>query len=181
MRATIAIPPGLAYDCNEPFPIRPGDEADFLREIHAAVHGFALGTEELARRMRMPLDTLRQKANTNNPQHNFKPEELMRLVLCTSNAALVSKMASGSGCVIAQDLRGFDGDLMQAFVELQLNSAELMRQAADLHRDLESGKEFVSVHDENRVRYCVQEVMYSLMCLQKAVADRKRPAPKVEA
>lgn len=181
MRSTVSIPDALAYDCNESFPDRPEEEADLLQEIHATVHGFAGGTEELARRMKMPLETLRQKANVNNPQHNFRPAELMRLMRCSGNLAILGKLAQSVGCMVQNDRRTFDGDLLQAIAAVQLSFAELVRQVAHLQGDLANQRQdFATTHDENRVRYWAQEVQNDLMGLQAAVAGCKRPAPKAE-
>ena len=105
---------------------------DVLDVIHSTVHGFLPGTAVLAERMGMSRDVLQQKANRNNGQHVFHPQQLIDLMRQTGNAAVLHCVAEQLGYSVARSLPdGAVGDPVEAFMQLQCAMADFARAVAD--------------------------------------------------
>ncbi|SFE88521.1 hypothetical protein SAMN04489711_106263 [Paracidovorax wautersii] len=148
--------------------------ADLLEAIYQTVHTFLPGTKVLADALGMSVDVLRQKANRNNGQHVFHPQQLVALQRAAGNAAILHSMARALGYTVtrgAPDQSG--GDPVEAFMRFQLAVSEVVRAAADAM--LEPGH--VTTNQVRRVDYQVQDLHASGDALLAAVRGRLRPVP----
>lgn len=113
-------------------PDSPPEGQDVLDVIYRTVHGYPDGTAALALRMGIPLETLRQKANRNNPQHVFHPKQLLDLMYFTDNVALLHAMADAVGYVCTPAVPDqSDGDPVEAFMLQQRAQGEYSAAVAD--------------------------------------------------
>ena len=117
----------------------------------------------LAKRLRVPINSMRQKLNVNNSTHNFHPAQLMLLMRELDDVTILKHMAEFLGYVVHPDRRIFDGDLLDALTEVQVAVSGLLLQAATLHQDKVKGRvEYPTANDVNRVHYHAQEVQHAV-------------------
>lgn len=131
MLMTVSVPPHVAN-------VAEGGDADkpagqpVLDAIYNTVHGFPLGTQELAARMHLSRDVLQQKANRNNPQHVFHPQQLVDLMRETGSAEVLHVMAQELGYTVMRALPDQSGaDPVEAFMAVQAAFGDLVRAAGE--------------------------------------------------
>lgn len=179
MKATVSVPKNLAYVGGEAVPDRPPAGQDIVDVIYHTVHGYAEGTGVLALHMGIPLETLRQKANKNNPQHVFHPRQLLDLMYFTGNVAVLHAMAEHLGYVVNRATPDqSDGDVVEAFMRVQTDFASLVRAVGEpLARVQAQPGQAVTANEMRRAEYHAQEVHSSVGYLLAAMRGAMRPAP----
>lgn len=160
-------------------PDRPPAGQDIVDVIYHTVHSYSEGTGALAVHMGIPLETLRQKANRNNPQHVFHPRQLMDLMYFTGNVALLHAMAEHVGCVVNKatpDQSG--GNVIEAFMRVQTDFAGLVRAVGEpLARVQGEPDRAVTGNEMRRAEYQAQEVHSSVGYLLASLRGAMRQAP----
>lgn len=180
MKFNVSISDSLAYVRDDALPDKSEEAKAIYPTIQRALKVSGRKTEDLAKRLDIKVDTLRQKLNVNNDSHNFHPHQLMLLMREIGDVSILEAMAGFLGYVVQPDRRSFDGDMLDAMTELHSVSAELFRQIADLHREKVKGRiEYATANDVNRVYYHAQEVQHALMGVLRAADAMRRPAPEV--
>lgn len=132
--------------------------------------------------MRIPLDTLRQKANRNNPQHVFHPEQLLDLMRATGNVAVLHAMNAAMGYTgqrAAPDASG--GDPMESFMALQVAIAEFVKSLADPYDRMghEARNPAPTKHELQRADMRLQELLAAANHAYAVL--RAKAVPAVEA
>jgi hypothetical protein len=179
MRATVSIPNHLAYVGGEAVPDRPPAGQDIVDVIYHTVHGYPEGTAVLAVHMGIPLETLRQKANKNNPQHVFHPRQLLDLMYFTGNVAVLHAMAEHLGYVVNRATPDqSDGDVIEAFMRVQTDFAGLVRAVGEpLARVQDEPARQVTDNEMRRAEYQAQEVHASVGYLLASLRGAMRTEP----
>ena len=178
---SISIPAAFGHVTGEPVPHKPGGH-DVLDVIHSTVHGFVPGTAVLAERMGMSREVLQQKANRNNPQHVFHPQQLIDLMRQSGNAAVLHCIAEQMGYTVARALPDESGgDPVQAFMRLQCVLSDLIRAVAD---PLESARaepgRAVTTNEMRRATAMAVDVHTAIGHLLAAMRAGMRPPPAEE-
>lgn len=179
MSVTISIPAAAGHVCGEAVGDKPLPGQDILDVIYHTVHGFAGGTQALATRMNIPLETLRQKANPNNTQHVFHPRQLLNLMFFTGNAGVLHTMAAhlGYGVVSAMpDQSG--GEPVAAQMRLQMEFAELVRATSEpvLRLQAQPGHG-VTGNEMRRAEYHAQELQAAITHMLATLRAHMPQAP----
>ena len=181
MRATVSIPPGLAYGADEPVPDMP-QGLTVQDAIYHTVHDYPGGVAALAARMGVSPNTLTHKANPNNATHHLHPLELVKLQHMSGNAAVLHAMAAALGYTVTRatpDQSG--GDMVEATMRLQVEFADLLRAVADpLARVAGDAAKPVTGNEMRRAEYHAQETQAAMAHLLATLRGHMRRAPKVE-
>ena len=154
MRATIAIPAGLAYGEDEALPANP-DARDVRVAIAHLVHAFPGGVVALAKRSGVSANTLQHKANLNNDTHHLRVDELQLLQRATGDIGPTQALAAaeGYGCIRinpATPISLLDGQtrVLDSFAEL----SRAVRDAAETRLP-------VTRTQKNRAEFCLGELI----------------------
>lgn len=181
MRSTISIPAAHAYDSSEPMPDRPQGGMDINDAIYHTVHSFPGGTAALAARTGIPLETLRQKANPNNPQHNFHPRQLLDLMYFSGDVRVLHAMAEHLGYTVLRATPSqAQGSMLAAATHAQAEFADFMRAAADPVVRIEAGQGSATPtpNELRRVQYHAQEAHAAIDQVVATMRANQRPEPK---
>lgn len=182
MRANVSISDAAAYDRDGRLPDKSSEAKSIYPVIHRSVDAYKRGTDDLALRLGIPVNSLRQKLNVNNDTHNFHPAQLMLLMRELDDVTILKHMAQFLGYVVHPDRRIFDGDLLDALAEFQMAVGELVVHAARLQREKASGEKlYATSNDVNRGHFHAQEVHHALQGVQRALDAFRRPAPETPA
>lgn len=131
MRATVSVPPSVAYVDGEVMPDMP-QGLTIEDAIYHTVHSHPGGVSALATRMGIPAGTLNHKANPNNATHHLHPRELVTMQHMSGNAAVLHSMAHSLGYTCTRavpDQSG--GDPVEAFMRMQMAMSDFVRSVAD--------------------------------------------------
>lgn len=185
LRSSISIPEAFAHVGGERVPDKPSGH-DVLDVIHSTVHGFLPGTAVLAERMGMSRDVLQQKANRNNGQHVFHPQQLVDLMRQTGNAAVLHCIAEQLGYTVTRAMPDQSGgDPVQAIMEMHCALSDFMRAVADplapLHdgADMGAGR-YVTSNEMRRATATAADLHTAIGNVLATLRGRMRPAPAAE-
>jgi len=177
MRATVSVPPSVAYVDGEAMPdMRQGMSMDDA--TYKTVHGYPGGVAAVAARMGMPAGTLNHKVNPNNTTHYLHPRELLAIQHITGDVSILHAMAYSLGltCTPAMpDQTG--GDPVEAFMRLEVAKADLSRAAADAM--LEPGAQ-ITRNQMRRAEAMAADLQAAMGDLLAAMRGRMRKAPEGE-
>lgn len=182
---SISIPAAGLHVTGEPVPDKPSGH-DVLDVIHSTVHGFLPGTGVLAERMGMSREVLQQKANRNNTQHVFHPQQLVDLMRQTGNVAVLHCLAEQVGHTATLALPdGAGGDPVQAFMHMQCALSDFVRSVADPLAPLHDGGDmgagqYVTPNEMRRATAMAADLHTAIGNVLAAMRGRMRPAPVVE-
>lgn len=179
MKATISIPPGLAYVDGEAVPDTP-QLMSVPDAIYHTVHSYPGGVAALAARMGLPVGTLTHKANPNNPTHHMRPDELLAMQHFSGDASVLMAMAAALGYTVTRatpDQSG--GHLGAALVRFQVEVADFVRAVGEpAERLAEDPAKHATGNEVRRADYHAQDVQAAMSHTLAALRGRMRTAPK---
>lgn len=174
MKATISIPPSLAYGADEVVPTTTVGQ-DVNDALYLTVHGYPGGVTALAARLGMSPNTLTHKVNVNNKTHHLSPIEVMAIMTMSGNATALHAMAAQMNytCTAAiPDQSG--GDAVEAFMHLQRAFGNAVCAVAD---PLARG-EAVSRNEMRRAEAMAGDLQAALAHVLAALRGHMRTAPQ---
>lgn len=173
MKANLSFPPGLAYGADEVPPSKP-EGMSIEDAIYHTVHNYPGGVTALAARMGMSANTLTHKANPNTTTHHMHPRELVSLQHMSGDTTVLQAMADALGKTVMNATPDqYDGDIVQVFMELQVEFAEFVRAVADpLHHG-----QAVSRNEMRRAQTQAAELHARIGHVLGAMRRAMRPEP----
>lgn len=151
MRATISVPPGLAYGDDEALPATQAG-ADPLLAVSEMLQG---QVERVAKRIGMPASTLQKKISPHNDTHHLSVSDLLMIQHATGNMAATQALAAAGGWVCMpmhprQAVSVADGLTMMMTAVAEL--ARAINDAGGTGRG-------ITLHERRRIQDCLAEAL----------------------
>lgn len=182
MRVSISVPPSLAYVADEQVPDKPQAMSVEDAAYHT-VHNYPGGVAALAARMGIPPGTLTHKVNPNNATHHLRPAELLAMQYLSGDVSILHAMAAHLGYTCSKAMPDqADGNVVQAFMHLQMAFADFVRAVADPLQRMETDPHSWATSSEvRRANALAADLVAAVTHTVGSLRACQRPAPKAES
>ena len=136
------------------------------RAVERTVYGSELSTEQIAEKIGMSAQILRNKANDNNSHNHLTLREAVALMKATQNHSIYRAIGG-----VIEDESVPEKSIVELVLSASAESGDVVRVFTDAHADGRiSAAEKKAIHNE------INQAMDALNCLAKAIDEDGTPA-----